>query len=187
MNNLVDLERPRQARGTDPEAAATVVHPHEQMAGEYLSFQLGGQEYGLEILKVQELRSFEQPTRIAGSSAMVLGVINLRGIIVPVIDMGAMMGMPPMTKSSALTVTILLKIDCYSLGAVVDAVNDVVDIKQHELRPVPNIRARSGTLGIQAMACVGEEGSHNQRLIALLDAHALIASAGIANLDLSSP
>ena len=66
--------------------------PQRQASAEYLTFRLGAEEYGIDILKVQEIRSYEQPTRIANAPTFVKGVVNLRGVIVPIVDLRLSLG-----------------------------------------------------------------------------------------------
>src|ERR1700741_5274311 len=88
----------RSAKG----AASAATH------GEYLTFRLGGEEYGIDILRVQEIRSYEQPTRIANSPAFLKGVVNLRGVIVPIIDLRRKLGCP--AEFNAFTLVIVLTV-----------------------------------------------------------------------------
>jgi len=78
-------------------------------AGEYLTFKLGGEEYGIDILRVQEIRSYEQPTRIANAPGYLKGVVNLRGVIVPIVDLRVKFGLPDPAYDT-FTVVIVLNV-----------------------------------------------------------------------------
>src|SRR3982750_247340 len=96
-----------------------------QSGGEFLTFRLGAEEYGIDILRVQEIRSYEAPTRIANAPAFVKGVVNLRGVIVPIVDMRIKFNLTPVNYDS-FTVVIVLNIAGRVVGMVVDAVSDVI-------------------------------------------------------------
>ena len=85
MSTLIE-ERPAVQQATAPATAAPA------MPSEFLTFRLGGEEYGIDILRVQEIRSYEAPTRIANAPAFVKGVVNLAGVIVPIVDMRLKLG-----------------------------------------------------------------------------------------------
>ena len=94
---------------------------------EVLSFKLGKEEYGISILKVQEIRGYEQPTRMANAPEHLKGVINLRGSIVPIVDMRIKFGLAE-PKYDSFTVVIILNIGHHVIGMVVDSVSDVVTL-----------------------------------------------------------
>lgn len=108
--------------------------------GEFLTFKLGKEEYGIDILRVQEVRFFEAPTHIANAPAHVLGVQNMRGVIVPIIDMRLRIGVADARYDNR-TVIIVLNINNYVVGVVVDAVTDVVRLKSEQLRPAPEFNS----------------------------------------------
>jgi purine-binding chemotaxis protein CheW len=105
-------------------------------AGEYLTFRLGTEEYGIDILKVQEIRGYEQPTRIAGAPAFIKGVVNLRGVIVPIVDLRIKFGLGS-AEYNSFTVVIILNIAKKIVGVVVDQVSDVVALASKDIRPAP--------------------------------------------------
>ncbi len=117
---------------------------------EYLTFMLGREEYGVDILSVQEIRSYEKPTRMVQAPVSVLGVINLRGEIVPVIDLRARLGFPACGADNC-TATIILNVQGHTVGIAVDSVSDVVHLGPQQLHPVPNISSPVG----QHMLAVG--------------------------------
>jgi purine-binding chemotaxis protein CheW len=105
-------------------------------AGEYLTVRLGTEEYGIDILKVQEIRGYEQPTRIAGAPAFLKGVVNLRGVIVPIVDLRIKFGLGS-AEYNSFTVVIILNIAKKIVGVVVDQVSDVVALDSKDIRPAP--------------------------------------------------
>ena len=94
-------------------------------AREFLTFRLGAESYGIEILKVQEIRGYEKPTTIANAPAFIKGVINLRGVIVPILDLRIKFQLGE-AKYDEFTVVIILNVAGRMVGVVVDAVSDVV-------------------------------------------------------------
>src|SRR6185295_9775141 len=116
-------------------AAAAATH------GEYLTFRLGGEEYGIDILRVQEIRSYEQPTRIANSPAFLKGVVNLRGVIVPIIDLRVKLNCNT-ADFNAFTVVIVLNIMGRVVGAVVDSVSDVLELSVDQVKEAPGMNSQ---------------------------------------------
>ena len=116
---------------------------------EYLSFKLGAEEYGIDILKVQEIRGYEPPTRIANAPEFIKGVVNLRGVIVPIVDMRVRFGLDEV-KYDSFTVVIILNIAGRTIGMVVDSVSDVVELAHDQIRPLPAFNAHAGANGLMA-------------------------------------
>jgi purine-binding chemotaxis protein CheW len=141
-----------------PQAVSTIAPTSIR---EFLAFKLGDEEYGVDILRVQEIRSFEQPTRMVNAPAHVLGVVNLRGVIVPIIDMRIQFGLPEV-KYDTFTVVIVLNIGHKVIGMVVDAVSDVITLTPEQLRPAPDI---SGAIDSSAVLALG---TVNDRMLILL-------------------
>jgi purine-binding chemotaxis protein CheW len=112
-------------------SGSTVVH-----SGQYLTLRLGSEEYAIDILRVQEIRSYEEPTRMVNSPAFIKGVINLRGVIVPVADLRLRLGISKV-EYDEFTVVIILNIHGSVVGAVVDAVSDVVTLNADSIKPAP--------------------------------------------------
>ncbi|RZT09612.1 purine-binding chemotaxis protein CheW [Duganella sp. CF402] len=114
-------------------AAASDIAGHE-----YLAFKLGSEEYGIDILKVQEIRGYEAVTRIANAPEFIKGVINLRGIIIPVVDMRIKfnLGSPVYDQ---FTVVIILNIAGRIVGMVVDSVSDVTTLTPDQVKPAPEM------------------------------------------------
>src|SRR6188474_254765 len=104
---------------------------------EFLTFRLGGEEYAIDILQVQEIRAHETATRIATAPAFVRGVINLRGIIVPIVDLRVKFGFTH--AADAASVVVILSIAGRVIGVVVDAVTDVVALGPDEIRETPEV------------------------------------------------
>jgi purine-binding chemotaxis protein CheW len=138
----------------------------EQARQEFLTFRLGDETYGIDILQVQEIREIELVTRIPHVARFVRGVINLRGAIVPVVDLGLMFGFPEpiaLEKASA----IVLNTDRRLVGLVVSGVSDVIGLTDDEILPAPELGARA--VGA-AIAGIGERaGEGDASSVLLLD------------------
>jgi purine-binding chemotaxis protein CheW len=139
---------------------------------EFLAFKLGKEEYGIDILRVQEIRSFERPTRMANAPAYILGVVNLRGVIVPIIDMRIKFNLQEVNYDT-FTVVIVLNIGAQVVGMVVDGVSDVISLTPGQLRPVPEFTSAIGSDHLLAI------GSIDDRMLILLDIGKLMSSAEI--------
>jgi purine-binding chemotaxis protein CheW len=137
---------------------------------EFLAFKLGNEEYGIDILRVQEIRSYEEPTRMANAPAFIKGVINLRGVIVPIVDMRIKFGLSEVRYDS-FTVVIVLNIGNQVVGMVVDGVSDVITLNPEQLKPVPEMSSAIGSDHILAI------GSLDKRMLILLDIEKLMGSA----------
>ncbi|MDO8447671.1 MAG: chemotaxis protein CheW [Rhodoferax sp.] len=137
---------------------------------EFLAFKLGDEEYGIDILRVQEIRSYEEPTRFANTPAFIKGVINLRGVIVPIIDMRIKFNLAEVTYDT-FTVVIVLTIGKQVVGMVVDGVSDVITLTPEQLRPVPEF---SSTIGSDHLLAIG---SVADRMLILLDIEKLMSSS----------
>lgn len=145
-------------------------------AGEYLTFRLGAEEYGIDILRVQEIRSYEQPTRIANAPEFIKGVVNLRGVIVPIVDLRLKLGCPS-AEYNAFTVVIVLNVRGRVVGAVVDSVSDVLELTRDHVKPAPEMNASVDTTFITGIGSVGE------RMLILMDIEALMSSADMGLMD----
>ncbi len=137
--------------------------------GEYLTFRLGAEEYGIDILKVQEIRSYEAPTRIANAPDFVKGVVNLRGVIVPIIDLRLSLGCERADYDD-FTVVIVLSVRGKIVGVVVDAVSEVVTLLADAIRPAPQMPTNFSSDVIVGI------GSVQERMIILIDIVALLSS-----------
>jgi purine-binding chemotaxis protein CheW len=105
---------------------------------EYLTFRLDAEEYGIDILKVQEIRGYEPPTRIANAPEFIKGVVNLRGTIVPIVDMRLKFGCAS-AEYNSFTVVIILNVRHRVVGMVVDSVSDVLELPADCIKPAPQI------------------------------------------------
>lgn len=110
--------------------------------GEFLSFALGEEHYGVDILKVQEIRGYDSVTRLPDAPDYIKGVINLRGTIVPVIDLRLKLRLKE-ARYDAFTVMIVLNVEDRVVGIVVDSVSDVIPLNDDQIRPTPNSVRRS--------------------------------------------
>ncbi len=137
---------------------------------EFLAFKLGNEEYGIDILRVQEIRSYEEPTRMANAPAFIKGVINLRGVIVPIVDMRMKFHLAQVNYDS-FTVVIVLNIGQQVVGMVVDGVSDVITLAPEQLRPVPELSASVASDHLLAIGSLGD------RMLILLDIEKLMGSA----------
>jgi purine-binding chemotaxis protein CheW len=139
---------------------------------EFLSFQLGAEEYGIDILKVQEIRAYERPTQIPNVPAFIKGVINLRGDIVPVVDLRLKFGLASTYDGS--TVVIVLNLAERIFGVVVDRVSDVLALAPEQIRPAPDFAARIDNAFVRGLAALGE------RLLIIADIERLVTGADLA-------
>ncbi|ABD68671.1 CheW protein [Rhodoferax ferrireducens T118] len=137
---------------------------------EFLAFKLGSEEYGIDILRVQEIRSYEVPTRMANAPTHVKGVINLRGVIVPILDLRMKFNLEQVNYDS-FTVVIVLNLGARVVGMVVDGVSDVITLTPEQLRPVPEFSSAVSSDHLLAIGSVGE------RMLILLDIEKLMTSA----------
>ena len=149
---------------------------HVSAIREFLAFKLGREEYGMDILRVQEIRSYEQPTRMVNTPPFVKGVINLRGVIVPIIDMRIKFDLDKVDYD-AFTVVIVINIASQILGMVVDGVSDVISLTEDQLRPVPHMDSGIGSDHVLAI------GSVQDRMLFLLDIEKLMTSAAMGMLS----
>jgi purine-binding chemotaxis protein CheW len=137
---------------------------------EFLSFTLGQEEYGIDIQKVQELRGYEPVTHLAGSADFVKGVVNLRGVIVPIVDLRIKFNLDAPVYDPS-TVVIVLKIRGRTIGVVVDSVSDVIVLTPEQVKPAPPAGA-----AMDADYLIGL-GVVEQRMLILLDIEGLMAGA----------
>jgi purine-binding chemotaxis protein CheW len=129
---------------------------------QYLTFMLGKEEYGVAILKVQEIKGYVPATPIPHTPAYIKGVMDLRGVIMPVIDLRVKFGMPS-AEYDQFTVIIVVKVKSKVMGLVVDAVSDVLSVKTGEVQATPEFGGQVDTRFIQGLTKAGE------KLVVLLD------------------
>ena len=150
------------------------------MPKEYLSFRLGEEEYGIDILRVQEIRSYEAPTRIANAPHFVKGVVNLRGVIVPIIDLRLKLACES-AEYTDFTVVIVLYVRGRVIGAVVDSVSDVLELGADNIKPAPRLHTSVDAGYITGMGCV--TSGEVERMLILVDIEALMSSAEMGLID----
>ncbi len=143
---------------------------------EYLTFTLGSEEYGIDILNVQEIRGYDAVTKIANSPAFIKGVINMRGIIVPIIDMRIKFNLGDV-EYNQFTVVIILNISGRVIGMVVDGVSDVIAVKDELVRPAPEFGAVLDTEYINGLATIDE------RMVIMVDIEKLMSSGDMGLVD----
>ncbi|WP_288483220.1 chemotaxis protein CheW [uncultured Acidovorax sp.] len=150
------------------------------MPNEFLSFRLGGEEYGIDILRVQEIRSYEAPTRIANAPHFINGVINLRGVIVPIVDLRLKLGCES-AEYTDFTVVIVLNVRGRVIGVVVDSVSDVLALGADNIKPAPQMSASVDAGYIMGMGCF--KSGDVERMLILTDIEALMSSAEMGLMD----
>lgn len=123
---------------------------------EYLTFVLGDESYGIEILKVQEIRGYDAVTKIANTPEFIKGVVNLRGRIVPIVDLRIKFRLGKV-EYDEFTVVIILNLGSRIVGMVVDGVSDVMNLQTNQIRNVPDIVASIDTKYVTGLASVEEK------------------------------
>ncbi len=145
-------------------------------AQEYLLYTLGPEEYAIDILKVQEIRGYEAPTTIANAPDFLKGVINLRGTIVPIVDLRIKFNVGT-ADYTPFTVVIILNIGSRVVGIVVDSVSDVTLLRQEQIRPAPDFAATVDTKYINGLCTLDE------RMLIVVDIERLMLSQEMALVD----
>lgn len=161
------------ATTSNSQATAPSAAPHgvpAVKALEFLAFTLGEEEYGIDIQKVQELRGYDTVTRIANAPEHIKGVVNLRGIIVPIIDMRIKFNLGTPTYDQ-FTVVIILNIASRVMGMVVDSVSDVITLSPEQVRPAPEMGSVLDTDYLIGL------GTLDERMLILVDIDKLMSSA----------
>ncbi|MFT4269503.1 MAG: chemotaxis protein CheW [Pantoea sp.] len=148
----------------------------ETVGQEFLVFTLGDEEYGIDILKVQEIRGYDQVTRIANTPEFIKGVTNLRGVIVPIIDLRVKFSQPDVDYNEN-TVVIVLNLEHRVVGIVVDGVSDVLSLTQDQIRPAPEFAVTMSTEYLTGLGALGE------RMLILVDIEKLLSSEEMALVD----
>ncbi|MDW8106770.1 MAG: chemotaxis protein CheW [Armatimonadota bacterium] len=121
----------------------------------YLVFQIGNETYGVPLLQVQEIRTYTPATRVPNAPDYVLGVINLRGNIIAVIDARTRFGLPPLPNEEA-TVIVVAQVDGKTFGLRLDSVSDVVDIPVDQIQPTPPVASEATQRFLSGVVQVGE-------------------------------
>ena len=143
---------------------------------EFLTFTLGKEEYGIEILKVQEIRSYEVVTTVANAPEFIKGVVNLRGTIVPIVDMRIKFNLGEVDYTQ-FTVVIILNVAGRVVGMVVDSVSDVISLTSSQIRPPPNF---SSTFDVRYITGLG---TVDQRMLILVDIEKLMTGSDMGLMD----
>ena len=165
------LQEQLTSKTSEPLGAAT-----SRMTDEFLTFRLGMEEYGIEILKVQEIRGYDSITQIANTPEYIKGVVNLRGIIVPIIDMRIKFRLSNAVYDQ-FTVVIILNVAGRVMGIVVDAVSDVISLEADHIRPTPGFGSMIDTEYIMGL------GAIDQRMLILIDIEKLMGSSDMGLID----
>lgn len=158
--------------------AASTESVLSRIANEFLTFRLGGEEYGIEILKVQEIRGYDAITQIANAPDFIKGVVNLRGIIVPIVDMRIKFRMGK-ADYDQFTVVIILNVAGRVMGIVVDGVSDVITLEEEQMRPTPGLGSVIDTEYIMGLGVVDE------RMLILINIEKLMGSSDMGLIDQS--
>lgn len=135
---------------------------------EYLTFRLDREEYGIDILKVQEIRGYEPPTRIANAPSFIKGVVNLRGTIVPIVDMRLKFSCAS-AQYDSFTVVIILNLRQRIVGIVVDSVSDVMQLAPENLRAAPDVDSMIDSESVIGLGSLGD------RMLILIDIEKLMS------------
>ncbi|PPC97955.1 MAG: chemotaxis protein CheW [Methylotenera sp.] len=146
------------------------------LTGEYLTFKLGDESYGIEILNVQEIRGYDAVTQIANSPDYVKGLINLRGKVLPIVDLRIKFNLQNFDYNE-FTVVIILNLSGREVGVVVDGVSDVINLKADQVRDVPSLVTSIDTTYIVGLAMLAEQ------MIILVDIAQLMTSQDIQIID----
>jgi purine-binding chemotaxis protein CheW len=162
-----------------PEKTAAT-HVQTAMPREYLSFKLGAEEYGIDILKVQEIRGYEQPTRIANAPHFIKGVVNLRGVIVPIVDMRLRFGLPDV-KYDSFTVVIILNVAHRTVGMVVDSVSDVLELPAGQIKPAPEFNGAIDAAYITGLGTI--KHGDDERMLILMDIEQMMTAEDMCLMD----
>ena len=158
------------SKGAIPPVIASKGSASTTATAEYLTFQLGKEEYGIDILKVQEIRSYEQPTRMAQAPDFIKGIIDLRGVIVPIIDLRLKLQCAQ-AEYTDFTVVIILNVRGTVMGVVVDAVADVVALTREAIKPAPQFQSQLDAAFVTGIARMGD------RMLIMMDIESLLDSA----------
>jgi len=162
----------RTANST-PDHVSTLDH----LAGKYLTFELAGEEYGLEILKVQEIIGMMQVTRVPRTPEFVRGVINLRGKVIPVVDLRLKFGLDS-CEATERTCIIVLQVAqgdaSVTMGVIVDEVSEVIDVEAAAIEPAPDFGTSLDTDFILGM------GKVRDAVVMLLDVDKVLAADEVA-------
>ena len=167
-----------KATTNQPVNSVKATEADTRSAGEYLTFVLGAEQYGIDILKVQEIRGYDPVTQIANMPAFIKGVVNLRGKIVPIVDLRIKFDLGEVVYDE-FTVVIILNLNGRIVGIVVDGVSDVRELYEENLRDMPTMVTRIDTNYITGLATIAEE------MLILVDIEKLMTSDEMELMDKS--
>jgi purine-binding chemotaxis protein CheW len=165
---------------SQPSYSASAQVAEQAATTQYLTVNLGDEIYGVDILAVREIRGWTPVTRIPQAPSYVLGVLNLRGAIVPVLDMRLRFGLAR-EEYTATTVTVIITVAGRNFGVVVDAVSDVLDVIDNQVRPVPDMGTTVDTEYLKGLTSVDE------RMVLLLDVDKLLQPQDAQMLEAALP
>ena len=182
ITEATQVSRHESARQGGQAAVAGVAH--SARAGEYLTFRLGEEEYGIDILRVQEIRSYEPPTRIANAPPFIKGVVNLRGVIVPIVDLRLKLGCET-AEYNGFTVVIVLNVRGRVVGAVVDSVSDVLELGAEHIKPAPELSSAIDSGFITGIGSIRQSQGDDagERMLILMDIEGLMSAADMGLMD----
>ena len=146
---------------------------------EFLTFTLGKEEYGMPILNVQEIRGYDAVTQLANTPDFIKGVVNLRGIIVPIIDMRLKFHLSQ-AEYNELTVVIILNVAKRVIGMVVDGVSDVITLNSDQIKPAPEFGSAIDTKYVMGLGAVDE------RMLILVDIEKLMTSRDMELVEMAA-
>ena len=135
---------------------------------ELLTFQLAGQEYSLDIMSVREIRSWTRATPLPHAPACMRGVINLRGTVLPVMDLGERLGLPPRAQSDRAVIIVVTHGESMT-GLLVDAVSDIIALTRDDLQPPPDMANGATTGMVSALTLIDD------RMVRVLDLAATVS------------
>ena len=176
ITDATNVARHEAERAVAHAAGAQPAVNRTAQSGEFLTFRLGAEEYGIDILRVQEIRSYEQPTRIANAPAFLKGVVNLRGVIVPIIDLRLKLGCERADYND-LTVVVVLNVRGRVVGAVVDSVSDVLALSSDQIKPSPELNSTIDANFIIGIGTVKSDPNAHERMLILIDIEGLMSNA----------
>lgn len=150
---------------------------------EFLTFRLGAEEYGIDIMRVQEICGYETPTRIANAPEFIRGVINLRGVIVPIVDLRIKFGLGE-PRYDELTVVIILNVARRVIGIVVDSVSDVLALRAGDIRPAPEFNTLLDASYITGLGTV--MAGDAERMLILADIEQMMSAPDMGLIDVAA-
>jgi purine-binding chemotaxis protein CheW len=138
---------------------------------ELLAFRVGEQEYSVDIMKVREIRGWSPATSLPHAPEYVCGVINLRGAVLPIVDLSARLGMAPIEATSR-NVIIVMQLETQTLGILVDAVSDILTLQKSDIQPPPELANAKGSSFISGLTIIEE------RMIRVIDLAGVLPETG---------